>query len=129
MHRWFPCGSKAVVMKIRSMLAPLALSFAAPFALAQGAGAPSPNDFLQAPEVVPSPLTGPSVEPDITIREERDRTVFEYRIKGQLYMIKIQPKWGPPYYLLDTDGDGVLDARSDSPTDVGINQWVIYSWD
>ena len=116
-------------MKIRSLLAPLALSFAAPIALAQEAGAPSPNDFLQAPVVVPSPVTGEAVEPDITIREEGRQTVYEYRIKGQLYMIKIQPWIGPPYYLLDTNGDGIMDVRNDAPNDIAVPQWVIFSWD
>jgi hypothetical protein len=118
-------------MKIRSLLLSLALLLAAPFALAQDAvdEAPEVSDFLKAPEVVPSPVSAEGIEPDITIREEGRQTIYEYRIKGQLYMVRVQPQIGPPYYLLDTDGDGIMDVQNDSPRDIAVPQWVIFSWD
>lgn len=118
-------------IKIRSLLPSLTLLLAASFALAQDAGdeAPQVSDFLKAPEVVPSPVSAEGVEPDITIHEEGDKTIYEYRIKGQLYMVKIQPQIGPPYYLLDTDGDGIMDVQNDAPRDIAVPQWVIFSWD
>lgn len=116
-------------MNTRSLLAPLALVLASPLALAQEAGSPDPGDFLQAPEVIPSPVTGDPSEPDITIREEGERTVYEYRIKGHLYMVKIQPRVGPPYYLFDDNNDGVMDVHDQPPGDISVNQWLIFSWD
>lgn len=69
------------------------------------------------------------VDPDITILEEEDRTVYEYRDNdGRLYMVKIVPKVGKPYYLLDTDGDGELDIRSNDPREVAVNMWEIFRW-
>ena len=41
--------------------------------------------------------------PDITIIEEEDRTVLEYRQGGVLRMVKIVPAWGKPYYLVPRD--------------------------
>ncbi len=47
-----------------------------------------------------------SGEADITIEHGEDRTVYEYRTNGQLYAIKVVPKKGNPYYLIDPEGDG-----------------------
>ena len=41
--------------------------------------------------------------PDVTIIEEEDRTVHEYRQGGVLRMVQIVPSWGPPYYLVPRD--------------------------
>ena len=45
-------------------------------------------------------------EPEVTIRQEGDRTVEEYRVNGFLYAIKVTPKTGAPYYLVAVDEDG-----------------------
>ena len=64
--------------------------------------------------------------PQITITDKDDTTVEEYRIKGQLYMIKVIPKKGVPYYLVDSDGSGRMEKRVDdrSPR-LLIPSWVI----
>ena len=41
--------------------------------------------------------------PDITIIQEEDRTVHEYRQGGVLRMVQIIPTWGKPYYLVPRD--------------------------
>jgi hypothetical protein len=41
--------------------------------------------------------------PDVTIIEEEDRTVLEYRQGGVLRMVRIVPTWGKPYYLVPRD--------------------------
>ena len=41
--------------------------------------------------------------PDVTIIEEEDRTVHEYRQAGVLRMVRIVPTWGKPYYLVPQD--------------------------
>lgn len=68
-----------------------------------------------------------SVTPDITIRQEEDRTIREYRVNGQLYAIEIQPAVGPSYYLVDDDGDGDF-QRSDTAERIAIPSWVLISW-
>ena len=70
------------------------------------------------------PLTG---EPDVTIRQEGDRTIEEYRVNGFLYAVKITPKRGAPYFLVAVDEDGNF-ARADSPTDMRIPSWKIFEW-
>jgi len=41
--------------------------------------------------------------PDVTIIEEEDRKVLEYRQGGVLRMVRIVPNWGKPYYLVPRD--------------------------
>lgn len=82
----------------------------------------------EPPELPARVESGESLEPEITIIESDKGTLYEYRLNGNLYMIKIQPVAGPPYYLLDTNGDGIMDAREDRPYSTGIPQWVLLSW-
>ena len=77
------------------------------------------------------PLTGfaqESVEgePDVTIRQEGERTIEEYRVNGFLYAVKITPKTGKPYFLVRADGDSNF-IRADQP-DMLIPAWEIFSW-
>lgn len=65
-------------------------------------------------------------EPDVTIRQEGDRTVEEYRVNGFLYAVKITPKVGKPYFLVRADGDSNF-IRADRP-DMLIPAWEIFSW-
>ncbi|KRG58685.1 DUF2782 domain-containing protein [Stenotrophomonas sp. W1S232] len=49
----------------------------------------------------------------------------EYRVAGQLRMVRVKPARGAPYYLYDRDGDG----RMDNPRDqVPVVYWKLYSW-
>jgi hypothetical protein len=70
--------------------------------------------------------SAPSAEPDVTIRQEDDKTIAEYRINGVLYAIKVTPKVGPPYYLHRADGSELW-VRSDKP-EMLIPSWQIFSW-
>lgn len=84
--------------------------------------------FLQAPTVEPSPVTGEAVEPEITITESGDNLVYEYRVRGVLYMVRVQPQFGPPYYLYDLNGDGLIDTQDRSPHNTALPQWVLFEW-
>jgi hypothetical protein len=68
----------------------------------------------------------PSTEPDVTIRQDGDKTIQEYRINGFLYAIKVTPQGGKPYFLVRADGDNNF-IRSDNP-DMLIPQWEIFRW-
>lgn len=69
------------------------------------------------------------IEPEVRIIQREDQTVEEYSINGQVYMIKVTPKNAPPYYLIDSDGDGSLES---SPTEIEPNllipSWVLFRW-
>ena len=88
----------------------------------------------EVPEAAPPPpprvQSGETLEPEVTIRTEKESTVEEYRIHGRLYMVKITPTIGKPYYLLDSDGDGKLETRmSHLYSNFTVPSWVIFSWD
>ncbi len=70
-----------------------------------------------------------ALEPKVTITEDKRGMVEEYRMNGALYMIKVTPKVGPVYYLVDADGDGELESRrNELDPDVMIPSWMIFRW-
>ena len=69
----------------------------------------------------------PSAEPDVTIRQDGDKTIQEYRLNGFLYAIKVTPKGMKPYFLVRADGSQGNFIRSDQP-DMLIPAWEIFSW-
>lgn len=81
------------------------------------------------PPVLPEPLAdGQSIEPEINIIQKEDRIIEEYRVNGELYMIKVTPTVGKPYYFIDTDGDGSLDVKEfDLETDL-VPNWILFKW-
>jgi hypothetical protein len=103
----------------------LSLLLAAPLVLAQ-----EPAPVPEPPELPPQVESGKVMESEVTIVPGKDGkgTIHKYSRNGKVYMVKVVPEAGPPYYFLDTDGDGVLDARTSEVTDVNIHQWEILSW-
>lgn len=89
-----------------------------------------PPALPEAPEL-PAPVqSGEEMAPDITIIRKGNDTIQEYRRNGRLYMVKVQPQVGPPYYLLDTNGDGRMDVKkNDLDKASNINQWLLFEWD
>ncbi len=83
----------------------------------------------EPPEIPPPLESGTTIEPDITIIRREDTTYEEYRLNGHLYMVKIIPTVGAPYYMLDADGDGNMESRMNSlESDFAVPQWVLFSW-
>jgi hypothetical protein len=105
-------------------------------ALSAAAQSTQPKDLRPLPEVpeppelaLPSPGVddeGSSLEPQVTITKRGEDKVEEYRVNGRLYMIKITPRIGLPYYLIDNFGDGTF-ATGTGGLDQGIRppMWVI----
>ncbi len=67
-----------------------------------------PDNLVPLPEI-PEPsdpsLLPPDIEPDpeletqVTIIKRGEDTIEEHRVNGELLMIKVIPRIGPPYYL------------------------------
>ena len=93
------------------------------------------NDPAAPPPIADEPPIPPKVqdeqiEPTVNIRKEEDRTIEEYSLNGRVYMVKITPAKGRPYYYLDEDGDGTLELQ---PGDEAMNPvrpvyWKIKEW-
>ena len=68
-------------------------------------------------------------EAKVVIRKSGENTIEEYRVNGQLFKVKVTPATGPAYFMIDTDGDGVMDQRYDRQGDeVMTPQWVLFKW-
>jgi hypothetical protein len=82
------------------------------------------------PDALPPKVQDEQIEPTVTIREEEQRLIEEYSYNGRIYMVKITPRGGVPYYYIDTDGDGELeldmDKRALNP--VQPVYWKIKEW-
>jgi hypothetical protein len=97
--------------------------------------APAPSHTAE-PEPVPEPPaipenapSGEPLEPEVTIIQRDSATLHEYRLNGRLYAVKVIPRRGPPYFLVDGDGDGVMETRrNELAPDFLIPSWVLFSW-
>lgn len=108
-----------------------ALSFLVFSAFSCGVFAAQPTPANLEP--LPPPPTfdaGPDAaadsEPEVTITKNKEQTVEEYRVGGKLYMIKITPKHGVPYYLVDDRGDGKFSRQESLDSGVRPPRWVIH---
>jgi hypothetical protein len=64
---------------------------------------------------------------DVTSRMIDGDRVEEYRVQGQLQVVKVTPKRGAPYYLIDSNGDGRLDSSKGEGT-VSPVLWKLFQW-
>lgn len=90
---------------------------------------PAPAAETKARPPTPAPPSEESLQPQVTIIQGKHKMVEEYRLNGRLYMIKVIPDKGPPYYLVDTNGTGQFERRSGglSPNML-IPAWVLFRW-
>jgi len=85
---------------------------------------PAPAKNYQRP-AASAPAVDESIpEPEITITTKGEDRHEEYRVAGRLYMIKVIPKKGRPYYLVDREGRGEF-VHSDLMPGVSPPLWVI----
>ena len=75
-----------------------------------------------------SSVPSPGDNCEVTIIQNKDATVEEVRVQGKLRYAKITPKIGKPYYLYDSNGDGILDATETDIKKANINQWILMEW-
>ncbi len=93
-----------------------------------------PSEEIPSDEIVEPPLPpkvqDEQLEPSVTIRDEEGKRIEEYSRDGQVYMVKVIPDKGLPYYYIDSDGDGRLET---SPTkdleQVRPVYWKVKEWD
>ena len=125
----------------RIALSALALGLALPVAAqspgdrplpAQPAPKAKPAGKLQPLPEPPPPPPGmeadPSLEPQVTIRKRDKEVIEEFRVRGRLYMIKVTPAHGVPYYLLDESGKGDFSRRDTYDTGTRPPMWVIHQF-
>lgn len=93
-------------MKNFNALQVLCLAGFLSFAL-NASAAEAPADVETLEEFAPPAITNEDItKPEITVIEREGEKVEEYRINGQLYMMKVTPKNGKPYYMHKEDKEG-----------------------
>ena len=69
------------------------------------------------------------LEPEINIQQFDNREVQEYSVNDRVYMVKITPAVGSPYYLVDPDGTGEMEYKRDTiGLEVNPPQWTLFRW-
>ena len=64
----------------------------------------------------------------VAVRTETNGDVVEeYRVAGQLRMVKVTPARGPAFFLIDDNGDGRAD-RSRGNSSVSPVYWKLFGW-
>lgn len=103
------------------------LSFMAPITVFSAA----PPDAELIDEVPPPPkvqdgeiLEG---EPEVTIRKKEKETVHEYRLNGELYMMKIIPDHGVAYYLYKEDQHSDWVNVGPNPP-LAVPKWTLFTF-
>ena len=108
-----------------------ALVAAMPPPAAAQANRPADLQPIPEPPPPPEPLEGGdvTVEPQVTIIQRGEDTVEEHRVNGKLYMVKVTPPHGKPYYLMDENGSGAMTRYDDLDSGLRVPKWVIFSFD
>ncbi|KAA6182577.1 DUF2782 domain-containing protein [Thiohalocapsa marina] len=74
-------------------------------------------------------VTDADIQPAVTVKQFDNRTVEEYRVNNNVYMLKVTPDAGPSYYLVDEDGSGEMAwRRGTQGMDDTVPQWTLMSW-
>lgn len=110
--------------KTTPILAALLLLAGLPALAAEEAGPP--------PGSTPVPDGAPTArdieEPSITIRSRGGERIEEYRLRGKLYMIRITPPGGAPYYLIDQMGRGEFTRHEGPVAPTAVPHWVLHTF-
>lgn len=69
--------------------------------------------------------TDPALEPQVSVRTEGEQTIQEYRVGGKLFMMRVTPKHGRPYVMIDHKGDGQFVRQDNLDSGVRVPQWVL----
>jgi hypothetical protein len=93
------------------------------------AGQPEQPDIPKRVESGQSLDSSESLEPQVTLIRKRGATIEEYRVGGQVYLVRVKPVWGRPYYIRHPDSEGRTQrCTSDIYCDFAVPQWVLFSW-
>ena len=105
----------------------LALLLLAPLALAQ-----APPRLEPLPDVPPPPAGVRDLSPDeprVRIAQPEVESVEEVREGGRVSAFKVTRRGAPPYYMVDTTGNGNWMRRDSLDDSVRVPMWRLFSFD
>ncbi|MCG8537395.1 MAG: DUF2782 domain-containing protein [Pseudomonadales bacterium] len=65
-------------------------------------------------------------EPSVTIVHDNHQVMHVHEINGDVYGIRVHPKNGKPYNLIDTNGDGNF-IRNNAEK-ILVPEWILLKW-
>ena len=83
---------------------------------------------LPPPPALDADTDDADLEPPVTIIKQTEQTVEEFRANGKLYMIKVTPKIGLPYYMVDDRGDGKFSRMESLDSGVRPPRWTLHKF-
>jgi hypothetical protein len=113
---------------MRTILLALLLSLVCVAHAQSPAKPPTLQPIPEPPPPPPGMDLDPALEPQVTITKRGIDTVEEYRIGGRLYMMKVIPPRGKPYFLIDHRGDGTFTRQESFDFGMRVPMWVIHSF-
>lgn len=114
-----------VIVKVIGLVV-LLVGYSAPVFSADETESADQSQYI--PPLPPALAGDESFDPEVTIIKKTNEVHYEYRVNGQVYMVRIEPDIGPAYYLLDSNGDGELDVRENDPRNISVPQWILFRW-
>ncbi len=92
---------------------------------------PAATDQSGRPLPIPPKVEGIDPEAEVNIRRRGNQTIEEYSVGGRVYMVKITPDNGIPYFYFDSDGDGRMESRigEDHMEPIKPAQYKLLEWD
>jgi len=117
--------TKINIATMSLLLWPVIFSFSA---VQAGEPESSQKHVFSSQDVQPG-LIDDELQPEINIQQFDNREVQEYSVNDHVYMIKITPKVGSPYYLVDPDGTGEMEYKRDTlGLEVSPPRWTLFRW-
>jgi hypothetical protein len=103
---------------------PLISAVAVALAALLGACASS-GEALPMPRAADGSYLIPEDAVEAVRTESNGDVVHEYRVQGQLRMVKVVPARGPTYYLVDRNGDGKVNPEDGEQP---ATYYKLFSW-
>ena len=93
----------------------------------------APPKLEPLPEPPPPPPgyeLDPKLEPAVVnIRPKiGEKARQEYRVNNKVYMIRVTPEHGVPYFLIDERGDGAYVRMSPQDSGLRVPMWVLFTF-
>lgn len=80
-------------------------------------------DDFAPPAITNEDLT----KPEVTVVEKNGDVVEEYRVNGELYMMKVTPKHGKPYTLHKADAEGGWQVLGPNEP-LSVPKWTLFTF-
>ena len=86
----------------------------------------SGGDSLTVPQAAGETPVIPEGAQEAVHTADNGDVIHEYRVAGQLRVIKVVPFRGPTYYIVDSNGDGRIDPRDGG--EAPVSWFQLYGW-